>query len=381
MRPLDGYLILDFSTLVPGPIATLFLAEAGAEVVKIERRDGGDDMRHYAPQWGSDSVNFALLNRGKKSIALNLKDPKDREKLYPLIQRADVLVEQFRPGVMDRLGLGYLEVSALNPKLIYCSITGYGQDGPKRVAAGHDLNYLGDTGLLALSMGDPTRPVVPPALIGDIAGGSYPAVINILLALEARRKTGLGCRLDIAMADNLFTFMYWALGNGFGTGQWPGNGADLATGGSPRYRLYGTRDAKVLAAAPMEQKFWDIFCDIIGLEKEFRNDSRDPAVTIKRVSEIIKLEDADAWSSRFSGVDCCCSIVVDVKTALEDPHFVSRGLFDYRVANRDSAVIPALPIPVDRSFRGPAAEQSLAPLLGEHNRLLLDQSPDGSSKL
>jgi crotonobetainyl-CoA:carnitine CoA-transferase CaiB-like acyl-CoA transferase len=190
IRPLDGCLVLDFSTLLPGPIATLLLVEAGAEVIKIERRDGGDDMRHYDPKWGDDSVNFALLNRGKKSVALNLKDPKDLEKLYPLIRRADVLVEQFRPGVMSRLGLGYLEVSALNPKLIYCSITGYGQDGPKRATAGHDLNYLGDTGLLALSMGGAKNPVVPPALIGDIAGGSYPAVINILLALEARRKTG-----------------------------------------------------------------------------------------------------------------------------------------------------------------------------------------------
>lgn len=371
MRPLEGYVVLDFTTLVPGPIGTLLLAEAGAEVIKIERRDGGDEMRHYTPQWGSDSVNFALLNRGKKSIALNLKDPKDREQLEPLIARADILIEQFRPGVMDRLGLGYAELSARNPKLIYCSITGYGQDGPKRVAAGHDLNYLGDTGLLALSMGDSTNPVVPPALIGDIAGGSYPAVINILLALEARHKTGVGRRLDIAMADSLFTFMYWALGNGLGANQWPGNGTELATGGSPRYRLYGTRDGKVLAAAPMEQKFWDVFCEIIGLEHEFRDDRLNPAATIERTSEIIRLQDAEFWSSRFSSVDCCCSIVVDVRTALQDPHFVSRGLLAYRVANRESAVMPALPVPVDRSFRGPTTDEFSAPLLGEHNDLLL----------
>ncbi|MEA2934953.1 MAG: alpha-methylacyl-CoA racemase [Variibacter sp.] len=371
MRPLEGYVVLDFTTLVPGPIGTLLLAEAGAEVIKIERRDGGDEMRHYTPQWGSDSVNFALLNRGKKSIALNLKDPKDREQLEPLIARADILIEQFRPGVMDRLGLGYAELSARNPKLIYCSITGYGQDGPKRVAAGHDLNYLGDTGLLALSMGDSTNPVVPPALIGDIAGGSYPAVINILLALEARHKTGVGRRLDIAMADSLFTFMYWALGNGLGANQWPGNGTELATGGSPRYRLYGTRDGKVLAAAPMEQKFWDVFCEIIGLEQEFRDDRLNPAATIERTSEIIRLQDAEFWSSRFSSVDCCCSIVVDVRTALQDPHFVSRGLLAYRVANRESAVMPALPVPVDRSFRGPTTDEFSAPLLGEHNDLLL----------
>ncbi|MGE3993814.1 CaiB/BaiF CoA transferase family protein [Pseudorhodoplanes sp.] len=371
IRPLDGCLVLDFSTLLPGPIATLLLVEAGAEVIKIERRDGGDDMRHYDPKWGDDSVNFALLNRGKKSVALNLKDPKDLEKLYPLIRRADVLVEQFRPGVMSRLGLGYLEVSALNPKLIYCSITGYGQDGPKRATAGHDLNYLGDTGLLALSMGGAKNPVVPPALIGDIAGGSYPAVINILLALEARRKTGKGCLIDIAMADNLFTFMYWALGNGVAADRWPGNGTDLATGGSPRYRLYGTQDGKVLAAAPMEQKFWEIFCDIIELENEFRDDQKNPQATIRRISEIIRSQSAQVWSSKFVGTDCCCSIVVDIRAAMRDPHFVSRRLFDYRVTNRALSAIPALPVPVDPNFRGSATDELQAPSLGEHNDAIL----------
>jgi len=374
MQPLDGYLVLDFSTLVPGPIATLFLAEAGAEVIKIERRNDGDDMRKYQPRWGDDSVNFALLNRGKKSIAVDLKDAKDKTRLDPLIRRADILVEQFRPGVMDRLGLGYAELSAINPKLIYCSITGYGQNGPKRQAAGHDLNYMGDTGLLALSMGDSAAPVVPPALIGDIAGGSYPAVLNILLALEARRKTGCGQWLDIAMADNLFPFMYWALGNGLAAGQWPGNGTDFATGGSPRYRLYGTRDGHVLAAAPMEQKFWEVFCETIGLDEDQRNDHLNPSVTIQKITEIIRSQDADVWRTRFENVDCCCSVVVDVQAALRDPHFKARNLFEYQVSNRNAATIPALPVPIDRSFRGPVAEVLSAPKLGGHNDILSDSS-------
>src|ERR1700712_5629768 len=189
MRPLEGTLVLDFSTLLPGPMATLLLAEAGAEVVKIERPGSGEDMRGYAPKWGRDSANFALLNRGKTSLALDLKSAVDRQRLQPLLERADVTVEQFRPGVMARLGLDYESVAAINPGVIYCAITGYGQTGPKRDQAGHDLNYIGDAGLLGLAMGNG---VVPPALVADIAGGAYPAVINILLALNQRERTGLG---------------------------------------------------------------------------------------------------------------------------------------------------------------------------------------------
>src|SRR5437763_9472399 len=146
MRPLEGLVVLDFSTLLPGPLATLLLAEAGAEVIKIER-PGGDELRAWEPRCGTDSVQFTMLNRGKKSIVLDLKDPADRATLDPLLQRADVLVEQFRPGVMARLDLAYENVSRINPRLVYCSITGYGQRGPKMGTAGHDLNYLAETGL------------------------------------------------------------------------------------------------------------------------------------------------------------------------------------------------------------------------------------------
>ena len=192
MQPLSGVLVLDFTTLLPGPLATLMLAEAGAEVIKIER-PGGEDMRHYEPRFDGESAMFAQLNRGKKSLVLDLKRPTDRDKLMPLLKRADVLVEQFRPGVMARFGLGYDAVKAINGKLVYCSITGYGQTGPRAGEAGHDLNYIGSTGLLALNPGPMDRPVVPPALIADISGGTLPAVLNILLALRQRdlRRAGL----------------------------------------------------------------------------------------------------------------------------------------------------------------------------------------------
>lgn len=369
MRPLDGLLVLDFSTLLPGPMATLLMAEAGAEVVKIER-PGGEDMRHYRPLWGEDSVNFALLNRGKKSVVLDLKKPDERARLEPLLARADVIVEQFRPGVMGRLGLDFDAVAKVNPRIVYCSITGYGQTGPKRDVAGHDLNYIGDAGLLALSMGKGDNLVVPPALIADIAGAAYPAVINILLALTERARTGRGRYLDVAMTDNLFPFMYWALGEGQATGQWPGNGSSLVTGGTARYRLYRTRDDQVLAAAPIEDRFWDNFVRIIGLEPEFASET-DPAATVRRVAEIIRGEDAATWRARFAGEDCCCSIVQTVEQAMKDPHFAARGLFAHKVVNARGDRIAALPMPIDAAFRKAHEEPLPAPALGAHNDELL----------
>jgi alpha-methylacyl-CoA racemase len=367
MRPLEGITVLDFSTLLPGPMATLILAEAGAEVIKIERPARGEEMRSYRPKWGSNSINFALLNRGKKSIAVDLKDPGERAKLDRLIARTDIVVEQFRPGVMARLGLDYATLARNNPRIIYCAITGYGQSGPKRDSAGHDLNYIGDTGLLALSMGDPEHPVVPPALIADIAGGAYPAVMNILLALLHRNRSGRGCQLDIAMTDNLFPFMYWAMGDGLAAAQWAGNGTALVCGGTPRYRLYPTRDGQVVAAAPIEQKFWDEFCDLIGLDADLRDDSRDPAATERRVTEIIRAEPGETWRQRFAGRDCCCSVVVDLQQALKDPHFRARGLFDHVLLNEHGARLPALPVPVERQFRSATETASPAPVLGANN--------------
>src|SRR5271169_3428865 len=187
MQPLSGLLVLDFTTLLPGPLASLMLAEAGAEVIKIER-PGGEDMRRFPPIVDGESSVFAMLNRGKEVLTLDLKAESERAKLVPLIKRADILIEQFRPGVMVRLGLGYDDVRKINPKLIYCSISGYGQSGPRVEEAGHDINYIGNTGVLDQQPGPAGAPVVPPMLVADIAGGSFPAVINILLALRARDR-------------------------------------------------------------------------------------------------------------------------------------------------------------------------------------------------
>ena len=372
-QPLSGLKVLDFSTLLPGPLAGLILAEAGAQVLKIERPVHGEDMRAYTPKWGRDAVNFALLNRGKYSLALNLKDRNSLSLIRPLIEEADILIEQFRPGVMDRLGLGYEALARINPKLIYCSITGYGQNGPKSDVAAHDLNYIADTGLLSLSHGTAEQPVLPPALIADIAGGSYPAVINILLAILQRNQTGQGARIDIAMTDNLFTLMFAAFGQGAASGTWPENGAGLLTGGSPRYQLYATADGAFVACGALEQKFWDRFCVLIELDDSLRDDQRDPAATLAEVRRLIADKPARAWQRKFFGEDCCCNIVRSLPEALQDQHFIARGLFDPLLENQDGDAIPALVVPVSPQFRGDPDTPKQAPALGSHNDTLLNK--------
>ncbi len=273
MLPLDGIRVLDFSTLLPGPLAGLFLAEAGAEVIKVERPGRGEDMRGYHPQLDGTSAGFALLNRGKRAIALDLRSPGAARSILELASGIDIVIEQFRPGVMRRLGLGYEDFFAVNPKIIYCAITGYGQNGPKAQVAGHDLSYAADTGLLGLTAGADGAPGIPPTLIADIGAGTYPAVVNILLALRKRDRSGQGTFLDIAMTDNLFTFMFWGLASGHGGATWPRAGAEQLTGGSPRYRIYRTADARYLAVAALEEKFWQAFCEI-ALGSRFRRSGR-----------------------------------------------------------------------------------------------------------
>jgi crotonobetainyl-CoA:carnitine CoA-transferase CaiB-like acyl-CoA transferase len=367
-QPLAGIRVVDFSTLLPGPLASLLLAEAGAEVIKIERPGRGDEMRSYVPKLGADSVNFALLNRGKRSIALDLKAAGALARLRPLLQRADVVIEQFRPGVMERLGLGYEALKALNPGIIYCAVTGWGQTGPKADVAAHDLNYVAESGMLGLAAGVDGAPAVPAALVADIAGGTYPAVINILLALRERDRTGAGCKLDIAMADNLFSFLYWAIGNGLAAGQWPQPGRELVTGGSPRYNIYRTADGKYLAAAPLEQKFWENFCRLIGLDAAFRTDQGQEAATKDEVARLIGSRDAAHWERVFAGQDVCCSIVRSMQEALRDPHFAARGVFARSLVSGEDSVA-ALPVPIAEHFRS-ASRASGYPALGEANSLL-----------
>jgi crotonobetainyl-CoA:carnitine CoA-transferase CaiB-like acyl-CoA transferase len=365
-KPLRGVRVLDFSTLLPGPMTTLMLAEAGAEVIKVERPGSGEDMRRYPPMLTDDAgVNFALLNRGKRSLALDLKAPEAVARIKALVEDTQVVVEQFRPGVMARLGLGYEDLKAINPALVYCSITGYGQTGPKAQVAAHDLNYIAESGLLGVGADTRGAPVLPPALIADIAGGTYPAMISILMALREAEQTGEGAHLDIAMSDNMFAFLYWALGEREVLGKDPKPGGELVTGGSPRYQIYRCADDRYLACAPLEPKFWANFCDTIGLDEAIRDDGPDPEATKAAIAAIIAAKPSDHWNRIFAGVDACVAVVRTLSEAVEDPHFKARGLFQGEMKMGETTVTP-LPISMAPIYRDPEAGTT-APALGEFN--------------
>ena len=363
---LEGIKVIDFSTLLPGPLASLFLSETGAEVIKIEKPGVGDEIRLSNPQWGEQSVSFSLLNRGKKSLSLDLKDPKNLKILIPILKEADIIIEQFRPGVMKRLGLDYESIKKINQDIIYVSITGYGQYGPKSMVAGHDLNYIGNAGLLSISMGRENDTVVPPALVADIAGGSYPAVINILLALRKRDLNKEGSYIDLSMTENLFPFMFWGLGSGFAHNKWPGNSDGVLSGGSPRYNIYKTSDGSYVAAAPLEDRFWNKFCEAIELPKKFIKTQNDQEKVIQEIRKIIGQKEKNYWLDVFNKADCCCSIVKSIEEAINDNHFKVRKIFENKIINNLGEEIPALPIPVDIQFRKDQKRAS-APSLGNIN--------------
>ncbi|AMJ60135.1 CaiB/BaiF CoA transferase family protein [Bosea sp. PAMC 26642] len=354
MLPLDDLSVLDFSTLLPGPLASLFLSEAGATVIKIER-PGGEDMRRFPPRFGETSAPFAVLNRGKASIELDLKAPDAVARLTPLIARADILIEQFRPGVMKRLGLGYDALKALNPRLIYCSISGYGQTGPRAQEAGHDINYQAIGGLLGQSLARGAPPPLPPPLVADIGGGTMPALLNILLALRQRERSGQGCHLDIAMSDAMPAFAWYGLAQGQAGGHYPAGGQGQLTGGSPRYGLYATQDGWFLAVGALEQKFWTVFCETIALDESLRDDSRDAASTHAAITKIIASRPSADWRAELEPRDCCCTVVRTLAEAMNDPHLTARGLLDAQAQEPGGRRLVSTPLPLAPVFREQAA--------------------------
>ena len=362
MAPLTGTRVLDFSALLPGALATLILSEAGAEVIKVERAGAGDEMRSREPRFGATSASFAMLNGGKRSIAVDLKNAADRDRLLPLIANVDVLVDSYRPGVMERLGLGCDSVRRINPRIIYCALTGYGQSGTKADLAGHDINYLAQSGISSLVTGAGGVPPVPAAPFADIGGGTFPLVINILLALMQREKTGKGCFLDVAIADGMMSFCYTALARGFSSSDWPAPDAQPLTGALARYRHYRTRDNRFIAVGALEEKFWSAFCDLIALPAESRDDRKTPDQSIRAVTEIMLSRDAAEWEQLFAGHDVCCTLV---KTMEEAGSTVDAR---YGVAS-GAQTMPALPLPVARHLRHEAGART-PPALGEANALL-----------
>lgn len=363
MAPLEALKVLDFSTTVPGPLATLILAEAGAKVLKVERKDGGDPGRLSKPEIDGESLQFAMLNKGKRSIAVDLKDQADLDRILRFAVGADILVEQFRPGVMERLGLGYAALAKRNPGLIYCSISGYGQTGPLASRAGHDLTYLARNGILSLGGGTHGEPILPPALIADIGGGTFPAIINILLALIDRNATGQGRHIDVAMAEQVFGWISRQLAATIGTGAAPRPGESSHTGGTPRYGLHRTADGKFVAVAAIEDKFWTNFCTAIDLPNTLRERNADIGAVKVAIADRIGSRPADHWRHVFAGDDYSVEIVADLDEAMNDRHFVEREVFERRLALANGSMVSALPVPLADDFR--TMETSAAPAHGD----------------
>ena len=370
---LEGVRVLDFTTLLPGPLATLVLAEAGADVIKIER-PGGDPTRHSPPFVDGESVPFAMLNRGKRSIEIDLKKPGAASRILALAQSADVVIEQFRPGVMDRLGVGYEAMRQANPKCIYCAISGYGQRGKRADVAGHDLNYVAEAGLLAVTSDRHGDPVMPHTQLADIGAGSYPAVINILLALHRAQTIGTGAFLDVAMTEQTFPFLWQALTHGWATGTMANPSELPLLGGSPRYGLYATADGRMLALGALEDRFWDNFCELVDLPKALRDDTLDPEATRQGVRDAVAAHPAAYWRPKLRDAKhLCCTLVPSLADAVADPQFAERDIFAARVAVGHGSELPAVPVPLAHGVArrtAPAGPPSRAPRLGDANGLL-----------
>ena len=330
MKALEGLKILDFTTLLPGPYATLVLADLGAEVLKVSSPSKQDIVLEYEPfVEGTDiAANEAWLGRNKRNIFLNLKHPKAIAIVKQLIQEYDIVIEQFRPGVMEKLGLGYEALKAVNPALIYCSLTGYGQTGPMAKAAGHDCNYLARSGNLAMAGYRDAGPAPMNIQIADICVGSMNSVVGILAAVQYRNRTGKGQYIDVAMLDGLVPFTAMDGTRFLATGEDCGRESRRLNGGS-LYGYYETKDGEYLSVGSLEPKFWAAFCQGIGCPDliEGTVEPEDIDTVRERVRSVLKTKTRDEWMAIFQKLDCCVEPVLSLKEALlEDEHIRERNL-------------------------------------------------------
>jgi len=266
MEALHGVKVLDLTRLLPGNFCTLLLADYGAEILKIEDTDRGDYGRWYPPRVKEQSALFIGLNRNKRSMKLNLKTDKGRGIFMQLVETSDVIVESFRPGVVDRLGIGYDAVRKVNQEIIYCSISGFGQDGPYRDKVGHDINYIGIGGILGITGQRGGSPVVPGTQVADIGAGGMMAVIGVLVALVHRQNTGKGQYIDISMLDGIVSWLSLSASKYFVDGEIPCREGMMLNGQYPCYRVYKTKDGKYLTIGALEKRFWENLCR--ALERE-----------------------------------------------------------------------------------------------------------------
>ena len=353
--PLAGIRVLDLSRLLPGPYCTLLLADLGAEVVKVETPLVGDYARTVA-DFGGPAM-FAAVNRNKKSVALNYRNPRGKELLLHLAQTSDAMIETFRPGAVKRWGIDYDAVAQVNPRIVYCSLSGYGQDGPYAHRAGHDLNYIAIGGLLALNGATGGPPILPGVQIADQAGGML-AAIAILASLVGRQTTGQSAYLDVAMIDAVAAWVAPIAGSLYTfTGQNPPRGQMPLSGGLPCYNVYETADGKFISLAALEPHFWAAFCNAI-LRDDLLTRQFD-ATAIDELATLFRQHTRDEWRERLHKADACVEPVNGIDEALHNSHLRHRGL----VTEQDTFGSPFHFAAQSGSFSAPALGQDTLEVL------------------
>jgi crotonobetainyl-CoA:carnitine CoA-transferase CaiB-like acyl-CoA transferase len=372
--PLDGIKVLDLTRLLPGPYLTMLLADYGADVIKIEDPEVGDYVRWRPPyiynEEKTEKINvlFSYLNRNKKSLTLNLKDNKGLEIFYKLVETTDIIVESFRPNVKDKLQIDYETVKKINPRIIYTSLTGFGQNGPLKDVAGHDLNYLSLTGILGLTGKHNQNSSIPGTQIGDIGVGGYMGFSSILLALLARDKYNMGQFLDISIYDGLLTWLPLPFNSYLVTGEVPHKEGRRLIGLLPWYNVYKTRDGKEIAIAALEFKFWETLCSIINridLIKQHQADPKDYPEIKKILSDIFEQKTQKEWIELAKGRDCCLAPVLKIDEVTKHPHFKERNPlieYDHKLVGK----IKQIGFSFNLS-KTPAKLRFGAPDYGEHN--------------
>lgn len=326
--PLEGIKVLDLSRYLPGPLATQILADFGAEVIKIEDRKG-ELGRFIEPMINDTSARYYTVNRNKKSMGLDLKQTEGKEIFKALVAEADIVVDQFRPDVMNKLGLGYEALKEINPRIIYCMITGYGLTGPLRNAAGHDINYLNIAGVTELLGTKDGPPAMCGVQIADTAGGSLYSVIAILLALTAREKTGKGQLCDVAMMDGALSLLSYTIGEwSGGDGNLPKRGGELLTGGYATYNNYECKDGRYVSLGAVEDKFWAGFCRKLGVEEyiPLQMDTPSQPKIEASIKKIMRTKTRDEWVEFFSDSDICFTPILTLNEMVKHPQVLARDM-------------------------------------------------------
>ncbi|HEY8771096.1 MAG TPA: CaiB/BaiF CoA-transferase family protein [Thermoleophilaceae bacterium] len=382
---LEGLKVLDLSRLLPGGFCSLLLADLGAEVLKVEDTGMGDYVRWATPKYegaedSAASALFLALNRGKRSIRVNLKEERGREVLLKLAREYDVLLESFRPGVLDRLGVGYERLHEENPRLVYCAITGYGQDGPYRDRSGHDMNYLGLVGLLGLTGEAGGPPVQSGGQIADIGGGAQMAAFAILAALRERDRSGEGQLVDVSMADGALSWLALVAGRYLADGEVPRRGEPELAGGLVCYRPYACKDGWVTLGA-LEPKFWQEWCRGVGredlIEKQFEKPGSEAHAEVERV---FLERTREEWRRFASEHDCCLEPLLDLDEALDSELVRAREMVVELEQPGAKRPVRQLGVPVKLS-RTPGQPQGPGPGLGEHTREVLESLGYGGEQI